>query len=59
MPFYVAYSGQAKNINSKSLLVTFLSSSNIYSEAATRDVLWKKVFLEISQNAQVFSCEFC
>ena len=30
----------------------------LYKEAATRGVLWKKVFLEILQNAQVFSCEF-
>ena len=28
-------------------------------EAATGGILWKKVFLEISQNAQVFSCEIC
>ena len=43
----------------------------VFEEAATRGVLWKSVFLEISQNsqennflkketpAQVFSCEFC
>ena len=27
-----------------------------YSEAATRSVLWKKVFLEISQNSQENTC---
>ena len=44
---------------------------NLISEAATRVVLWKKIFLEISQQSlffnfiknetlvQVFSCEFC
>ena len=42
----------------------------VKTEAATRGVLWKKVFLEISQNSQentcarddltqMFSCEFC
>ena len=37
-----------------------MNSSNIQPvEASTRGVLWKKVFLEISQNSQVFSCEFC
>ena len=62
------------NVNIK----TSVDGSNLLSfypifigslEAATRGVLWKKVFLEISQNsyeetkketlAQVFSCEFC
>ena len=28
----------------------------VWSEAATRDVLWKKVFLEISQNSQENTC---
>ena len=31
----------------------------LFSEAATRDVLCEKVFLEISQNSQENTCEFC
>ena len=30
--------------------------SDIFAEAATRGVLWKKVFLEISQNSQENTC---
>ena len=35
---------------SLSVLCIFYSTIHLYTEAATRDVLWKKVFLEISQN---------
>ena len=28
-------------------------------KTANTGVLWKMVFLDISQNSQVFSCEFC
>ena len=31
----------------------------IFEEAATRGVLCKKMFLEISQNSQESTCEFC
>ena len=31
----------------------------VYTEAATRGVLSKKVFLKMSENSQVFSCEYC
>ena len=47
-------------------MVTFFEYVNIIclvSEAATRGALYKKVFLEVSQNlwnlVQVFSCEIC
>ena len=34
-------------------------SNKMTSEAATQRCSVKKVFLDISQNSQVFSCEFC
>ena len=33
-----------------------MSSNKPFSEAATRGALWKKVFLEISQNSQENTC---
>ena len=33
-----------------------LSRAMLLSEAATRDVLWEKVFLEILQNSQENTC---
>ena len=41
---------------SLSVLCIFYSTTHLYTEAATRDVLWKKVFLEISQNSQENTC---
>ena len=44
--------------------MSYFFSFFLYPEAATRGVLHRKMFLEISQNSQenmahVFSCEFC
>ena len=61
----------ALRMNEFSSEAAHFTKSRIHcTEAATRGVLWKKMFLKISQNstcnfiekealAQVFSCEFC
>ena len=36
--------------------ILFFAVSFQYSEAVTRGVLWKNVFLEISQNSQENTC---
>ena len=48
-----------KVLTEKEVLLTTQNFAILISEAATRCVLWKKVFLEISQNSWVFFCEFC
>ena len=39
-----------------SLLNPFEASAAFHAETATRGVLWKKMFLEVSQNSQENTC---
>ena len=49
----------SKMIDKCGMTITFRISFVLYSEAANRGVLSKKVFLEISQNSQENTCAAC
>ena len=44
------------NLGRCSILLQYLQYSLVFSEAAIRDVLWTKMFLEISQNSLENTC---
>ena len=44
------------NLGRCSILLQYLQYSLAFSEAAIRDVLWTKMFLEISQNSLENTC---